>query len=337
MDDERVFKAMADATRRSLVQLVARCELSVGELVHCLGLPQSTVSRHLKVLRDASLIHDRREGLTVLYAAPSPGSNGDERAYGLHSRILEWVAEQELPGLLDRRLKGVLEDRKRESTGFFERIGHRWDQMRIEAFGGSFHIEAMLSLLPADWCVADIGTGTGYALPLLAGMFKKVIAVDSVPKMIDLARARCRDQGIGNVTFRHGDLSSVPIRNEQVDLALAVLVLHHVPDPKRAIGELFRIVKPGGRMLIVEQRTHRLEVFHERMHDRWWGFEPGDPERDVAAAGFTTVRCNGLTTAAPARGDTEAPELFALVAHRGGVNESSKGIQEPVMHTEERT
>lgn len=318
MDAERTIKAMGDPTRRRILQLVARHELAVSEIVDCLGQPQSTVSRHLKVLRDAGLIQDHRHGTTAHYATST--LNGDENGSParLAGHILEWVNEQDLPKPLSNRLASVLERRQNRSTDFFSQIGQRWDRMRVEAFGDAFHGEAFAALLPADWVVADIGTGTGYMLPILARTFRKVIAVDPVPNMLEVAQSRCRTQRIKNVAFRRGDMSRLPILNEQADLVLAVLVLHHVPSPEEALGELYRIAKPGGHLLIVEQRSHRLERFHERMQDRWWGFDPSRLGKTVAEAGFGDVRHRPLPSDPVKPGTVEAPELFTLTARRPG-------------------
>lgn len=332
MNSELVFKAMADKTRQRIMQLVARQELSVSELVDCLRQPQSTVSRHLRVLREAGLILDRREATTVMYAAPEmTGVNGDEPqadpgpvrhgrpvnlANGLQTRLLEWISEQEMPKPTARRLEQVLNNRQSRSTEFFSNIGHRWDQLRLEAFGGGFHLEALSALLPSEWVVADIGTGTGYMLPVLAGAFRKVIAVDPVPGMLDAARRRCQGAQISNVVFRQGDLGRLPIQEKHVDLAVSALVLHHVPSPEDALSELFRIVKPGGRLLIIEQRAHQIEAFHELMQDRWWGFEPSKLAVAVTAVGFRQVGHRPLPADAPASVVGESPELFTLTACR---------------------
>ena len=323
MNTELLFKAMADSTRRRILQLVARHELTVSELVDCLAQPQSTVSRHLKVLRDAGVILDRREANTVHYAAVEP-ANGTSDNHDLQGHLLEWVGQQDLPKPLARRLNRILTERQSRSSEFFSRAAHRWDQLRLEAFGDAFHLEALAALLPRDWVVADIGTGTGYMLPVLADTFRKVMAVDPVPEMLEVARSRCRAENIRNVIFRKGDLGRLPIQQGRVDLALAVLVLHHVPAPEDALRELGRIVKPGGRLLIVEQQTHQLEAFHERMQDRWWGFEPAKLTRAVAAAGFEDIHCRALATHSPESRAVESPELFTLTAHRSTAKGSNR-------------
>jgi ArsR family transcriptional regulator len=310
-----VFKAMADATRRTLLQLLCLHELSVSELVQIVGQPQSTVSRHLRVLRDAELVTDRRDGVAVLSRAVIPGPNGQSAT--LRGRILDWVREQELTRPLIRRLDDVIRHRTAESLGFFEEVGHRWDQMRIEYFGDRFHLEALSALLPREWTVADIGTGTGYLLPTLVSHFRRVIAVDPVVTMLDIARSRRELTGRDNVDFRAGDLSALPIDAAGVDLAVAILVLHHVPSLQVALGEIARVTRPGGRVLIVEQQAHELHAFHDRMQDRWWGFEPEPFVEHVAGVGFTDVAWHSLLTAEPAgKASTEAPELFVVAGVR---------------------
>ncbi len=311
MVGDLVFKAMADATRRTLLQLLCLHELSVSELVHILGQPQSTVSRHLRVLREAELITDRRDGVAVLSRAVIPGPNG--QAAALRTRILDWVREQALSKPLVRRMDEVVRRRTAGSLGFFDEVGHRWDQMRIEHFGNRFHLEALTALLPREWTVADIGTGTGYLLPTLASRFRAVIAVDPVATMLDIARSRREVADRANVDFRAGDLSALPIDEAAVDLALAFLVLHHVPSLQGALAEIARVTRPGGRVLIVEQQAHELHAFHDRMQDRWWGFEPEPFAEHVVGVGFRDIAWHPLLTAEPAgKASTEAPELFVL-------------------------
>ncbi len=318
MNPKLVFKAMADDTRRRILQLVARHQLSVSELVQCLAQPQSTVSRHLKVLRDAALIHDRRDGTTVRYDAPNPAAPDDSQNHSIQARMLDWLTLQAIPKPLQDRLNRVLMQRQDQSSAFFSQVAKRWDRMRVDAFGDAFHLETLAALLPGEWTVADIGTGTGFFLPLLAATFHRVLAVDPVTEMLEVARARCAARDIGNVSFRKGDFNRLPIDTGGVDLACAVLVIHHVPAPQDAVAELARIVKPGGRLLIVEQKTHRLDAFHERMQDRWWGFEPQDLAEDVAAAGFRNVQCRDFVTDQSASTGLEAPELFILTARSVG-------------------
>ncbi len=318
-----VFKALADRTRRRVMQLVSNNELSVTELVECLGMPQSTVSRHLKVLREAELIVDRREGATVLYmlgrrsesgqGGANNSGNGGAAGGGrpLEVRILDWVREEPLDPRMKGRLRNVLAQRRERSTEFFARIGHRWDHLRRDAFGSTFHLEALVRLCPADWAVADIGTGTGYLLPVLARAFRQVTAIDPVLNMLDVSRQRCESEKLDNVSFQQGDLAFLPLGDDSVDLALAFLVLHHVDSPDEALVEIRRIVRPGGRVLIVEQVEHRLGEFHDRMQDRWWGFDKNELAAKLVSTGFSHVDVCHLPTE-PA--GMISPELFTLTA-----------------------
>jgi ubiquinone/menaquinone biosynthesis C-methylase UbiE len=135
--------------------------------------------------------------------------------------------------------------------------------------------------------------------------------------MLDVARARAEVGGLRNVSFHSGDLSQLPLDDDGVDLALANLVLHHVSSPPAALAELYRIVRKGGRLVIVEQAAHQLEEFHERMQDRWWGIDPRALSREAGKVGFRDLRHAALTSAQPTNANApEAPALFVLTASK---------------------
>lgn len=316
MQPEVIFKAMADGTRQRTLGVLGRHELSVSELVEALNQPQSTVSRHLRILRDAGLIRDRRDGNTVLYSVPDPARNGD--GHDLNARLLEWVADRPLAASVESRLEAVMRKRSDMSRRFFDRIGRQWDALRVESFGPSFHLEAFVALLPQTWTVLDVGTGTGYLLPILARHFERVIGVEPVNNMLDAARHRIDHHGHSNVELRRGDLAQLPLAATSVDLALAVLVLHHVPAPRAALAELYRVVRDGGSILIVEQTAHQNESFRERMQDRWWGFDAGEFARLVESVGFSQVRSHRLTTVERA---DDAPDLFIVTGRKPELGE----------------
>ena len=313
VDSQLVFRAMADRTRQRTLALLSRHELSVSELVEVLQQPQSTVSRHLRTLRDAGLIRDQRNGATVLYSLPCAveSSNGEDLAGGL----LRWAAGQSLPTAVSARLESVLRRRRDMSDRFFDRLGAQWDTLREEAFGSWFHLEAFWALLPSRWTVADLGTGSGYLLPILAGHFQRVVAVDPVEAMLEAAAHRTQRHALSNVALCRGDLSRLPLADGSVDLALAILVLHHVPAPDEALAEMARILRPGGRMLIVEQEQHARESFRDRMQDRWSGFEPKNLLESVTRAGLENLASRRLVTVVAGE---DAPSLFALTGRRPG-------------------
>ncbi|MHC5109471.1 MAG: ArsR/SmtB family transcription factor [Planctomycetota bacterium] len=310
MESEAVFRAMADKTRQRVLSVLSRQELSVSELVELLRQPQSTVSRHLKVLREAGLIVDRRDGPTVLYSVPAV-TEQDETALG--GRLLDWVKDQPLGPGLKQRLRDVVDRRVQNSDGFFGRIGHRWDTLREASFGRSFQWEAFLSLLPSTWSVADIGTGTGYMLPTLARHFDRVFGVDPVESMLELARRRVETGSHENISLLRGDLGDIPLDDGSVDLALAVLVLHHVADPGCAMREIHRVLRPGGSCLIVEQREHGSQAFQDRMHDHRRGIEPDTLRRLLDEARFAVSSQRELLTVI--RGD-DAPGLHVAIGRK---------------------
>lgn len=325
-----LFKALSDATRQQLLQLLTTQELSVSELVEVLRQPQSTVSRHLKVLHEAGLLVDRRVGAAVRYSAVPPavieGETGVGKASqagnGIHvslrDRLLDWARQEPLDGGVRARLEGALRRRQGSPTDFFEAVGSRWDQMRVESFGEVFHFEALVALLPRKWTVADIGTGTGYLLPVLAKQFRKVIAVDPAERMLALARRRVEQLEHGEVEFRRGSLAKLPLGDGEVDLAIASLVLHHVPEPDRALVEIRRCLKKGGQALIIEQSDHDDAVFQERTGDLWRGFGPGVLEGWLRGAGFVDVETRPLSTArAASRTLGKSPELKVVRARVG--------------------
>jgi ubiquinone/menaquinone biosynthesis C-methylase UbiE/DNA-binding MarR family transcriptional regulator len=331
---EHVFKALADDVRKSAYVLLCRHELQVGELVEVLRLPQSTVSRQLKVLRDAGLIEDQRDGNHVRYRAVRLGSevaadaasattvgNVDNASTAdgmtadlvLRHHLLEWATQQELLVDVIERLEVVLERRRARSRAFFDRVGRHWDKLREEAFGAQFHLEALLALLPRAWRVADLGTGTGYLLPALATRFDQVVAVEPVERMRQAAEQRVTIHALENVDLRPGELAELPMTDGEVDLAIAILVLHHVPEPAVALAEVLRVLRPGGHLLIVEQGKHHHEGFRERMQDERWGFEPRELADHLRSAGFESVSPQRLATVTQA---ADAPALFAVTARK---------------------
>lgn len=312
-----VFHALSDVTRLRLVQLLLLEELNVTELVDILGLPQSSVSRQLKVLRDVGLVQDRRVGATSLYSAVHRAMDVAPDG-SLTPLLMNWLGQRPLPAAMGDRLQRVVNQRAGQSPGFFNRIGRRWDELRTEAFGTAFAMEAFIALLPREWTVADIGTGTGHLLPALSSHFAKVIAIEPAEVMLKCARQRATGEDLSNVELRNGDLTKLPADDECVDLAIAMLVLHHVANPNEALAEMARVVRSGGRVLIVEQESHENQSFYERMQDHWWGFDPRDLERRLVGTGFENVSSRRLLTAASDEGSPDSPSLFVLTGIRSG-------------------
>ncbi len=298
-----------------MYRLLGEAPLTVGEVVDVLKLPQSTVSRHLKALRATGLLQERREGNRVYCALVEPAANGQPE---LPVLVHRWLREQPLPPVVRRRLGRVL-DRRNGAEDAFERLAHQWDDLRRGYFGSSFHLEALAALLPHHWRVLDIGTGTGYFLPALSRHFREVVAVDPSRAMLRLARERAEREQLENVTLSFGQLESLPAESESIDAVLAILVLHHAQDLEGAAAEVWRVLRPGGRLLAVDIEPHEMKEFQRVMGDPIGGIAPERLRGRLEGAGFEIEVLRPLPPPpadAPDAPLQEAPRLFLLKAHR---------------------
>ncbi len=310
MDTQIVTRlaALADATRNRLLLVLERHELTVTELCAVLRLPQSTVSRHLKVLADDGWVVSRADGASRLYRVPS--ADLDPGARRLWQVVRDEAAES--PGALRdaERLRGVLADRRAKSEEFFDTAAGQWDRMRNELFGGRSELLPLLGLLDNSWTVADLGTGTGHLTHAIAPFVSRVIAVDASAAMIRSARARL--SGMENVEIRRGELEALPIEDEELDAAFLVLVLPYLAEPALTIREAARALKPGGRLLITDLMPHERAEYRQTLGHLWQGFEAQRLLGWLREAGLAEVRC------APAPLDAQASgtRLFTAVGKK---------------------
>ena len=302
------MSALADATRSRLLLLLERHELTVGELCQVLQLPQSTVSRHLKLLGDEGWVSARAEGTSRRYRMPA--DRMDPGARQLWQLVRGEVAA--LPGAAQGgdRLRTVLAQRSTRSREFFSSAAGEWDRLRAELFGRRADLLGLLGLLDESWTLGDLGCGTGQITHSLALFVRRVVAVDSSPEMLSAARARLA--GLGNVETREGELESLPIRDGELDAAIAFLVLHYVAEPGEALAEAARALKPGGRLLVVDMMPHDREEYRQAMGHVWQGFEAERMERWMREAGMVAYRYVPL----PADPAAKGPTLFAASARR---------------------
>jgi ubiquinone/menaquinone biosynthesis C-methylase UbiE len=304
-----VFDHMAtlsDPLRCRLLLLLERHELTVSEMCAVLQLPQSTVSRHLKTLADASWVVSRRDGTSRYYSLSL--DELDPGARRLWPLIREQVASTAGADRDDARLASVLERRRSKSAEFFSSASGQWDHLRADLFGSAFHLHALLGLLDPAWRVADLGCGTGQLTALVAPHVRQVIGVDGSADMLHEARRRFDRQS--NVDLRLGTLEALPIDDGQVDIVLMALVLHHLPDPGRALKEAARVLRRGGRVLIIDMLPHDRAEYQQQMGHVWLGFSEEQTTKLMTAAGFADVRVRPL----PLDPDAKGPALFVAVA-----------------------
>jgi ArsR family transcriptional regulator len=263
----RRLSLLSEPVRVRLLSVLADEELGVGELCRVLQLPQSTVSRHLKALHTASVVRKRTEGTRSLFRAVG----ADPEWQALWALVSQpFVASHQ--HLEDQaRLEAVLAERRVESSSFFGRAHAQWDGLRKELFGEWFPAQTLAALLPPDATVVDLGCGTGANLALLAPWVRRAVGVDRERAMLDVAQARL--QGIGSVELVQAKLRSVPLEDHTVDLALCTLVLHHLKDPFEVFAEVARLLRPGGRFVLVDMVAHDRADWRHTMGHRWLGFE----------------------------------------------------------------
>jgi ArsR family transcriptional regulator len=307
--------ALGDAVRSRMLLVLDRNEITVTELCAVLQLPQSTVSRHLKVLGDSGWVSSRRDGTSRFYAFATPETHSARvtgvsgaNARRLWALVREQVAATPAAAHDARRLAAVLARRRTASQEFFATAAGQWDRLRDELFGSGFYLEALLALLDARWTVGDLGCGTGAVTAALAPFVARVIAVDESHDMLAAARRRLRD--VANVEMRRGELESLPIENAQLDVALVVLVLHHLAAPADALAAAARALKPGGRLLVVDMLPHDREEYKQHMGHVWLGFSEHQITAWLAQAGLGNIRFRSLPPAPDAKG----PALFVATA-----------------------
>lgn len=302
------LSALADPTRSRLLLLLDRHELTVSELCGILQLPQSTVSRHLKALADSGWTAVRAEGTSHLYTLQR--DDLDAAARRLWQLVREQVGSTPAAAEDQRRLQSALAARRTKSQEFFSSSAGQWDRLREELFGDRVHLAAFAGLADPSWVAGDLGCGAGQTTAALAPFVAHVTAVDASPAMLQAARKRL--QGALNVDLRRGDLEALPIADARLDLAIVMLVLHHVAEPGKALAEASRVLKPGGRLLVVDMLPHDRESYRQQMGHVWLGFGDDQIHRLLSASGFGEVRIVALPPDARAKG----PGLFVATGQK---------------------
>ncbi|VAX36268.1 hypothetical protein MNBD_PLANCTO03-1053 [hydrothermal vent metagenome] len=300
--------SLSESVRLRVLSLLAAEELSVGEVAKVVQLPQSTVSRHLKILAEAGWVAKRASGTATLYRMDS--DDLDESAAALWQPVRESLEGSREIAEDRERLAAVLAERPADSQAYFGRIAGEWEAVRHDLFGERFTLEALLGLIPPRWVVADLGCGTGDAAAWLGPRVERVIAVDRSEAMLNAARKRLA--GIPSVEFVEGEVESLPLADGSVDAAVSLLVLHHLEDPAAAIGQMARVVRTsrgGGVALIVEMLEHRRTEYRHTMGHKHLGFRPEAMVGWLRGAGFTRAEYRELARDPSGKG----PGLFVAV------------------------
>jgi len=298
------LRLLADPSRVRIVLLLEREELSVAELQEILAMGQSTISTHLAQLKQAGIVEDRRTGKNILYRLKAFGN-------GTQEQVLDVLrhAVKEIPEAGEDRdaLRLALRRRQDKVRSYFDELAGKFGRQYVPGRSWQGLAETFLMLMP-PLVIADLGAGEGTSSQLLARRASKVIAVDNSEKMVEFGSSLARAHGVKNLEYRLGDLEELPVKKGEVDVAFFSQSLHHAQHPPRALAEAFRIVKPGGRVIILDLLKHHFEEARALYADVWLGFSEVELRRMLSEAGFKHV-----STALVHR-ETEAPHFETILA-----------------------
>ena len=296
----KILRVLADPNRLRILLLLAAEELSVAELQEILTMGQSTISTHLSQLKQAGLVEDRRTGKSSLYKLKAVEST----IAGLLAEARQQIAEAEPDQIAMRR---VVKKRQEKMRAFFDSVAGRLGKDYVPGRSWKSMAEALLRLMP-PMVIADLGAGEGAFALLLAERATKVIAVDSSAKMIEVSREQALRHDVKNVEYRLGDMEELPIEDRAVDLVFFSQSLHHALHPERAIQEAWRILVPGGRIVVLDLLKHRFEEAREIYADEWLGFSEAELEAMLEKAGFVNPQTSVVHK------EPETPQFQTLLA-----------------------
>ena len=277
----KLLSALADPTRLRILAALRENELSVAELQEVLGIGQSRISNHLAQLKSVGLLRDRREGQKAYYRRAEMGREIWSLAEGAAGELGTQVRDGEA-------LRRVLGQRQEKSKRYFDAVAGRLGKKYCPGRSWEAVGRLLLALAPRQ-VYADLGAGEGLISQLLAARAKKVIAVDHSPRMVEVGRDLAKRSGLKNLEYRLGDMENPPIRPGSVDVAILSQALHHAVHPPRVLEAAWKILRPGGTLLILDLVEHTFEAAREMYADVWLGFSPAELARLMREAKFEGV------------------------------------------------
>ena len=279
-------------------------ELSVAEIQEILGMGQSRISTHLAQLKRAGLVQDRRVGKNIYYSWTATGPIKEPE---LRSIIRLAVADLPEAASDQLSLQHVIAKRKNRSREYFNKLAGKFGRSYCPGRSWQALAHLLLTMIPPI-DVADLGAGEGTLAQILAKNARKVIAIDISERMVEVGSKLAKDQGFTNLEYRIGDLEEPPISDSSIDLAIFSQALHHSNSPQKAIAAARRILRDGGRLVILDLLAHGFEQARELYADLWLGFSEVEVGRYLRDAGFKKVE-----TAVVHR-EQEAPHFETMLA-----------------------
>jgi len=299
------LRLLADPTRLRLLLLLEQEELSVAELQEILGMGQSRISSHLAQLKRAGVVADRRAGKNVYYGAESNGHNSRQSRVAELTRILA----RDLPEAPRDRtsLKLVLRKRQDKAREYFDELAGKFGRSYVPGRSWQALAHALIPLLPPQ-TIVDLGAGEGTLSQLLARDSNKVIAIDNSPKMVEFGSKLAKKHGFKNLEYRLGDIEDPPIPKNSVDLAILSQALHHAIHPERAVDAAYRILRRGGRLVILDLLSHRFDRARELYADHWLGFSEVQLHQWLENSGFREIEVRVVSR------EKQSPHFQTLLA-----------------------
>lgn len=282
-----LYRLLGDEARLRLLRVLDQDRFNVKELTGILGLAQSGVSRHLGLLKDAGLVVEERDGAYSFYRlAPAVRDHAQGPLWPLLKAQFSSAASSAFLKADEARLQEVLRLRREN----FEHVGPDARDGRQLVPGRSWAAwSRALGMLLPPLEVADLGCGEGYLTVETARWARHVIAVDRSPGVLARAKALAARRKFANITWKKGELEKLPIDTGTMDVALLSQALHHASEPAAALNEAARVLKPGGRLLILDLRPHDETWVREKLGDQWFGFSDDQLAGLLTRAGFTDV------------------------------------------------
>lgn len=299
--------ALVDPTRARLLHVLAMQELTVGELCSVVQLPQSTVSRHLRLLSDEGWVASRAEGTSRYYRLDPELDQGPKQLWDL---VASDLAQSPKARIDAERVRAVVVKRRARSREFFAQAANDWEKVRESLFGERASLIGLLGMIDENAVVGDLGCGTGHLTRLLSPFVKRIVGVDASSAMLEMARTQTA--GLPNVELKSGELESLPLANESLDAAILALVLHNVADPNLALREASRVLKQGGRLLVLDMVPHDRDDLGAKFGHVWQGFSSDQMKSWLGQSGFSRSRYVSL----PPDVATEGPSLFVSTGVR---------------------
>jgi len=283
-----IFKAISDPTRLRLLALLRDEELSVAELQEILDMAQSRISSQLAILRQAELVRDRRDGKKAFYSINPDLAKRQAELVDSAVKAVEGLSEL----AVDRdNLARILAKRRKHAEQYFNLIAGKLGKDYCP--GRSWEAIGHLALrLVPQITIADLGAGEGMISQLLAGRAERIWCIDNSPRMVEVGTELAAKNGLENLSYKLGDIESVPLPDQSVDLAILSQALHHARHPQKAVSEAFRILKPGGNLLILDLKEHQFDKARELYADVWLGFTEGTLHGFLRKAGFQRIEVN---------------------------------------------